>query len=68
MLKVKQVSKTLAAGMMYRSYGNPGWLFILLKKLKDESKHVKVKFFESYSRFFTKTPNQESWNCQLKYF
>jgi len=24
MLKVTQISKTLAAGMMYRSYGNPG--------------------------------------------
>ena len=36
MLKVTQISKILAAGMMYRSYGNPGWLLILLKKLRDE--------------------------------
>jgi hypothetical protein len=36
MLKVSQISKVLAAGMMFRSFGNPGWLLILLKKLKEE--------------------------------
>ena len=54
MLKVKQVSKTLAAGMMYRSYGNPGWLFILLKKLKDESKHVSLSYLKTIRGFSQK--------------
>ena len=36
MLRVTQISETLTAGIIYKSFGNPGWTLLILKSLLDQ--------------------------------
>lgn len=37
MLRVTQISETLTAGIIYKSFGNPGWTLLILKSLLDQA-------------------------------